>query len=190
MLAPVQARADPPHQHPRDQRTEGIVRLATPSRGCWRPALPGTAPAESGRHAVALPGPEGGGLVANVLPLSWRDGRNPPAALRGGSAVIVRDPAVPSATPLQAFAALYGPTATEARALDHLARGRTLQDAADVLGVGLTTVKTHLQKLFAKTGTSRQTELYSWWPGRRRRCAPAGAAPENGRFSNERFTLA
>ena len=119
----------------------------------------GTAPAQSGRHAVALAGPEGGGLVANILPLSWRDGRNPLAALRGGTAVIVQDPAVATATPLHAFAELYGLTATEARVLDHLARGLTPQDAADVLGVGLTTVKTHLQKLFAKTGTGRQTEL-------------------------------
>ena len=84
----------------------------------------GTAPAESGRHAVALPGPEGGGLVANVLPLSWRNGRNPLAALRGGTAVIVQDPAVPAALPLAAFAELYGLTSTEARVLDHLARGQ------------------------------------------------------------------
>ena len=66
---------------------------------------------------------------------------------------------MPAALPLAAFAELYGLTSTEARVLDHLARGRTPQDAADVLGVGLTTVKTHLQKLFAKTGTNRQTEL-------------------------------
>ena len=71
----------------------------------------------------------------------------------------MQDPAVPAAPPLSAFAELYGLTATETRVLDHLARGRTPQEAADVLGVGLTTVKTHLQKLFAKTGTGRQTEL-------------------------------
>jgi hypothetical protein len=35
----------------------------------------------SGQHAIALPDEEGSGLIANVLPLQWRDGRNPLASL-------------------------------------------------------------------------------------------------------------
>jgi DNA-binding CsgD family transcriptional regulator len=38
-------------------------------------------------------------------------------------------------------------------------RGDGLQAAADALGVTLATVKTHLQHVFGKTGTQRQTEL-------------------------------
>jgi DNA-binding CsgD family transcriptional regulator len=37
--------------------------------------------------------------------------------------------------------------------------GLTAQDAADLLGIGLQTVKTHLQRIFQKTGTSRQADL-------------------------------
>jgi DNA-binding CsgD family transcriptional regulator len=34
-----------------------------------------------------------------------------------------------------------------------------LQTCANRLGISLTTAKTHLQRIFAKTGVSRQTDL-------------------------------
>jgi DNA-binding CsgD family transcriptional regulator len=37
--------------------------------------------------------------------------------------------------------------------------GRTLAEAAAALGVVESTVKTHLQNVFLKTGTSRQVDL-------------------------------
>jgi DNA-binding CsgD family transcriptional regulator len=43
--------------------------------------------------------------------------------------------------------------------LERIVMGQTPQEAADELCVSLATVKTHLQKLFAKTGTGRQVEL-------------------------------
>ena len=119
----------------------------------------GRAPQATGRHAIPLPNLAGGGLVASVLPLDWRLGRNPLAALPGGTAVIVQDPATPSTPPLEAFGELYRLTAAELRVLEHVGDGRTPQDTADQLGISLTTVKTHLQKLFAKTNTNRQADL-------------------------------
>lgn len=119
----------------------------------------GKAPSTTGRHAIPLPNLEGGGLIANVLPLEWRMGRNPLASLPGGTAVIVQDPATPSTPPLEAFGQLYGLTAGELKVLEHVGDGRTPQDTADQLGISLTTVKTHLQKLFAKTNTNRQADL-------------------------------
>jgi DNA-binding CsgD family transcriptional regulator len=39
------------------------------------------------------------------------------------------------------------------------ANGHRLQTCANRLGISLTTAKTHLQRIFAKTGVSRQTDL-------------------------------
>jgi DNA-binding CsgD family transcriptional regulator len=50
-------------------------------------------------------------------------------------------------------------TLAERRVLRTVAQGLGPQDAADELGVTLATVRTHLQNLFAKTGTARQADL-------------------------------
>jgi DNA-binding CsgD family transcriptional regulator/PAS domain-containing protein len=118
----------------------------------------GRAPATSGQHAIPLPGEEGSGLIANVLPLQWRDGRNPLAALPGAAAVIIQDPAE-GAPPVEAIGLLYGLTAAERNVLEHVAASHTPQETADRLGVSVNTIKTHLQKIFAKTSTARQADL-------------------------------
>ena len=122
-------------------------------------SMSGHAPPRTGQYAVPLPDDEGGGLIANVLPLEWREGRNPLAALRGVTAVIVQDPAERRAPPLEAFASLHGLTFAEQKVLEHIAGGQPPQQTADELGVSITTVKTHLQKIFAKTATGRQADL-------------------------------
>jgi hypothetical protein len=40
-----------------------------------------------------------------------------------------------------------------------MAPGLSVKEAAEILGIGDTTAKTHLQNIYAKTGTSKQTEL-------------------------------
>ena len=40
-----------------------------------------------------------------------------------------------------------------------MAPGLSAKQAADMLGISETTVKTHMQRIFEKTGTSKQTEL-------------------------------
>ena len=122
-------------------------------------SIAGKAPAASGQYAIALPDEDGAGLIANVLPLEWRDGRNPLAALPGAAAVIIQDPARAAAPPMEAFAELYGLTSAERKVLEHVAEGQPPQETADRLGISLTTVKTHLQKIFAKTNTGRQADL-------------------------------
>src|SRR4051794_5392375 len=54
---------------------------------------------------------------------------------------------------------LYGFTPTEARLVALLAQDFSLEDAATVLGIARTTAKTHLQRVFAKTGTNRQSQV-------------------------------
>lgn len=53
----------------------------------------------------------------------------------------------------------YGLTPTENRLLHCLLEGLALKDAAFRLGVARTTARTHLQRIFDKTGVRRQTDL-------------------------------
>lgn len=53
----------------------------------------------------------------------------------------------------------YGLTPREAQLLGALVRGERLNDYAERAGVRMTTVKTHLRSLFAKTGQQRQADL-------------------------------
>jgi DNA-binding CsgD family transcriptional regulator len=52
-----------------------------------------------------------------------------------------------------------GLTPTEARMLGLIVKGMDTVVAARKLGIARTTARTHLQRLFAKTGTARQSEL-------------------------------
>jgi DNA-binding CsgD family transcriptional regulator len=122
-------------------------------------SVAGKAPLATGQHAIPLPNGEGSGLIANVLPLEWRSGRNPLASLPGATAVIIQNPDHSAAPPMEAFAGLYGLTTAERKVLEHIADGKPPQETADHLGVSVTTVKTHLQKIFEKTNTGRQADL-------------------------------
>jgi DNA-binding CsgD family transcriptional regulator len=53
----------------------------------------------------------------------------------------------------------YGLTKAEARLASNLADGASLPSMAQAFDVKLTTIRSQLQQVFAKTGTSRQAEL-------------------------------
>jgi DNA-binding CsgD family transcriptional regulator len=80
----------------------------------------------------------------------------------------------------------FGLTKAEARLALRLAEGASLASAAQAFNVKLTTIRSQLQQVFAKTGTCRQTELVAlilsrgygirgvpWRPAKRERQAPA-----------------
>lgn len=54
---------------------------------------------------------------------------------------------------------VYGLTAAEARVANFLLEGKDLRGAAAQLSIEWTTARFHLKRVFAKTGTRRQTEL-------------------------------
>ena len=58
-----------------------------------------------------------------------------------------------------ALARIFGLTCAEARVLAHLAEDQTPAEISSTLGISVTTVRTHLQSLFQKTGARRQPEL-------------------------------
>lgn len=54
---------------------------------------------------------------------------------------------------------LFDLSAAEARVAVQLARGRSPREVAEVLHISTNTVRTHLARIFAKTGVQRQSEL-------------------------------
>jgi DNA-binding CsgD family transcriptional regulator len=112
-----------------------------------------------GRHglAVRLNGPDAPPVLAHVLPLTGSDFRTdlqPDAC----AAVFVR--AAPDERACaDGVAAAFGLTPAETRVLARLLAGRTLADTAADLRVAASTVRTHLDSIFLKTGVARQAEL-------------------------------
>lgn len=122
-------------------------------------SLDGMAPLRTGAHTIAIPDEDGGGLLASILPLHWQEGPNPLAGMSGSAAIFVQDVSQPLPFPCEAFAGLYDLTPAEARVCLELARGLSPQDLAEALGLRVSTIKTHIKHIFAKTGVTRQGEL-------------------------------
>jgi len=78
---------------------------------------------------------------------------------RRAAAIYLTDPQNPFELDSSKLRRLYKLTPAEARLAAHLAQGSRLEDAAVDLGVSLNTVRTHLKRIFSKTGTDRQAEL-------------------------------
>jgi DNA-binding CsgD family transcriptional regulator len=61
--------------------------------------------------------------------------------------------------PCETVCVLYGLTPAECELARRIGAGEPLKRVADRLGIAMPTARTHLQKVFAKTGTRRQVEL-------------------------------
>jgi DNA-binding CsgD family transcriptional regulator/PAS domain-containing protein len=73
--------------------------------------------------------------------------------------IVIIDPANRTGVPMAWMMDAYGLTQAEARVALAAASGSTVPESASQLGLSSNTVKTHLRKVFAKTGIHRQTEL-------------------------------
>jgi DNA-binding CsgD family transcriptional regulator len=108
-------------------------------------------------NTLALPSRDGPGIFVTILPLEIETGGDEPHV--AAAAIFIQDPSILPPGPGEAFARLYGLTRGELRVALALAQCLNPQDAAIALGLGLQTVRTHLQHIFQKTGTSRQAHL-------------------------------
>ena len=109
--------------------------------------------------AVPLPGRDGERYVAHVLPLTSGARKEAGVAYSAVAAVFVRKAALDLKHPLEALANAYKLTPTEMRVLMMIVQIGGVPEVAPILGISETTVRTHLQNVFAKTGTSRQADL-------------------------------
>ncbi|MEJ8574087.1 helix-turn-helix transcriptional regulator [Microbaculum marinum] len=107
--------------------------------------------------AVPLADPAASPLFAHVLPIRGSAFR---ADLDPSAVAVVFIGAPPGERDgAEAMAAAFRLTPAETRVLAGLFAGRTLSEAARVLGIAPSTAKTHLDNIFQKTGTSRQVDL-------------------------------
>jgi DNA-binding CsgD family transcriptional regulator/PAS domain-containing protein len=116
--------------------------------------------ASLGTQAIAVP--LAGGeqrLIAHVLPLTSGARRK---AGMGGSAVaaiFVRSAELDTPAAPEVIAKLYGLTPSELRVLLAVFESGGVPNVAEALGISKATAKTHLRRLFEKTGTGRQADL-------------------------------
>src|SRR5262249_50736550 len=107
---------------------------------------------------VALRSRDGKRYVAHVLPLTF-DRRRPAANRRNIiAAIFVRRAAVHPST-VEILGRHYQLTPTELRVVFAMMEIGGVQQVAQVVGISDNTVKTHLRRVFAKTGTNRQADL-------------------------------
>ena len=113
---------------------------------------------------MAIPHPIDGRSVA-VLVSSVRSrdlDRFASLDMRDAAAMVfVLDPAISTMMPPEWVMDAYGLTLSEARVALHAASGRSVADVGAQLKISPNTVKTHLRRVFAKTGVHRQAELAS-----------------------------
>lgn len=107
---------------------------------------------------VSLKGSAGCDLAAWVLPLDGGLRRELGAGF-AHVAVFLRELGDTSPFPAELFVRRYGITPAECRVLMLVVQGMTIADAARTIGISLPTAKTHLARLFEKTGTKRQADL-------------------------------
>jgi PAS domain-containing protein len=103
-------------------------------------------------HSIAMPATEGEGLIATILPLADGERSSLMSSWSAHWAVFTQEPIVAPNIPGEAFGG-------ELRVVLAVAPGLGAMEAAELLGFSEPTVRTHLQRSFEKTGTTRQTEL-------------------------------
>ena len=97
--------------------------------------------------------------VAHVLPLTSGARRRAGIATAAAAALFVHKAALDIPSPPEAIARAYKLTPTELRVLLAVVEIGGAPEVAEALGVGEATVKTHLGRLFEKTGAKRQADL-------------------------------
>jgi DNA-binding CsgD family transcriptional regulator len=124
-------------------------------------ATAGNGDAAVGIKGVAVPLVAGDGAryVAHVLPLTSGVRRQAGASYAAVAALFVHKAALDMVSPPEAIAKAYKLTPTELRVLLAIVEVGGVPEVAEALGVADTTVKSHLQRVYQKTGVNRQADL-------------------------------
>jgi len=109
--------------------------------------------------AVPLTGKDGERYVAHVLPLTSGARRRAGKTYTAAAALFVRKAAMEVPSAFEVIGKTFKLTPTELRVLLAIVDVGGVPEVAAALGVAVTTVKTHLGRLFEKTGATRQADL-------------------------------
>lgn len=141
-------------------------RLATVSGAATRALADAAEAAGNGDAAldvkaisVPIEARDGGHFAAHVLPLTAGSRRGSVDGFAASAAVFIRPATLNTPTAAQLVARAFGLTPSEQRALARIVEIGGVPDTAEALGIGEATLKTHLHRIFAKTGTQRQADL-------------------------------
>lgn len=115
--------------------------------------------------AVPLVARDGERYVAHVLPLSSGARRSAGASYAAAAALFVQKAALATRSPPEAIAKTYRLTPMELRVLLAIVEVGGAPQVAETLGIGEGTVKTHLKRLYQKTGARRQADLVKLFAG-------------------------
>jgi DNA-binding CsgD family transcriptional regulator len=114
-----------------------------------------------GVKGIALPltAHDGERHVAHVLPLTSGARREAGLAYNAVAALFIRKASLEPFSPPEVIGEMYKLTPAELRVLLAIVDIGGVPEVAAALGVAVTTVKTHLSRLFEKTGVARQADL-------------------------------
>ncbi|HEX2256242.1 MAG TPA: LuxR C-terminal-related transcriptional regulator [Afifellaceae bacterium] len=121
----------------------------------------GKGDAAVGTRGIAIPlsAADGERYLAHMLPLTSGARRRAGAACAAVAALFVHRATLDGRSPLETIARQYRLTPMELRVLLAIVEIGGVPDVAEALGIGETTVKTHLGHLYEKTGSHRQADL-------------------------------
>jgi DNA-binding CsgD family transcriptional regulator len=109
--------------------------------------------------AIAFHGSDGPPYVAHVLPLTAGARRRAGETYAAVAAVFVRQATLAGVTPFETIARHFQLTPAELRVMLAAMEIGGVPEIAPVLGVSQATVKSHLARVFEKTGVQRQADL-------------------------------
>lgn len=140
--------------------TPGLLRLPASAAGReLRRAVTASAEGQLDRActSVAFDRADGGiALMVDVLPLARALGGPRREAV---AALFLTNPVAPVRAPMDMMVKRYGLTPSETRVLLAILEGKSPRAIAATQGVGMPTVRSHLHRLFDKTGTTGQTDV-------------------------------
>ena len=110
-------------------------------------------------RTMSLPTRCGRPLVLLASPVRGQDGSDIFDEGATAAMLLICDPGGPAQIPSGWMMGAYGLTLAEVRVALSVASGLSISDTAQRLKVSVNTVKTHLRRVYEKTGTRRQAEL-------------------------------
>ncbi|WP_334381525.1 helix-turn-helix transcriptional regulator [Bradyrhizobium sp. AZCC 1577] len=124
-------------------------------------AAAGQGDAALGNKGIAVPliGSDGERYVAHALPLTSGARRRAGVVHTAAAALFVRKAALAVSSAPQAIGSAFKLTPTELRVLLAIVEVGGIPEVAIAFGVADTTIRTHVSRLFEKTGTARQADL-------------------------------
>ena len=109
--------------------------------------------------AIALRAQDGKPYTAHVLPLTSGERGHAGRTSRAAAALFVRKAALTTPSPPEVIAKSYRLTPTELRVLLAVVDVGGAPEVAEALGVAESTVRSHIARLFEKTGAKRHADL-------------------------------